>query len=950
MTEKEHNDALLEKIVADYTRRFRKGNPPAIGKYKAKFPKLAGEIEDLLSSVAMIEGLKVESESSSTQASLDDDLTGRKQFGDYLLIRELGRGGMGVVYEAVHQSLGRRVALKVMRSRKVNDEKYIVRFRREAQAAAQLHHTNIVSVFGVGECDGYHYYVMEFIDGTPLNGVVKTIAWQISESGQSEMPEYDGDTQINGNLNSHDLRNSPTIAAPANETEKVEDSGTFSVQAISSVNLSHNHHLIEGKSRFRWLANVGSQIADALSYAHGQGILHRDVKPANLIVDQQDRVWITDFGLVKLNENIDTLTKTGDIIGTPQYMAPESFKGKYDQRSEVYCLGLTLYELATLQPAFKNGSTGEVIHSITTTSPPSPRKIDSSVPHDLNVIIEKAISRDPESRYETAVQLRDDLRAFYEDRPIAATHPSIFEQAWRWSRRNPLVATLTAVSAILLCAVAATASIGYASTTRAYSELADEARFTEAARNLAVENEKIAIANEQKIQKEFERAEANVSLTIEAFDNILHDIVAPGSNDAFEFDGLGELGGIATTVTVKDAKILNKIAQFYERFAQQNTHNESLKSETARAFRRVANINHLIGETEAAIEAYEKSLAIYQPVLDEKPDSIEALLNVVDTRSEMIVAIRRTEDFRRAQEENSKNVEMIKAHSQQSLPEARLALAKSLASAGSTVVNMIAANNSASNSRSSDEFRMRRASKKLMPLIKRHLEGVERAITIGESLLELEPENEKYRWLLCECYCSLGAVQLSMDGSEAKSGKESITKSIEQIESLIEEFEDNLEYKYSLALASLLLPTEEPSAAKARIKEITEIADDLISKNPNPKYKQLKVVAHIKMADLLLECKKPLMAKVEQGHACDILKTLDREFVGRVHLRNIRLRLSNNYLALAQHFESNGDRRSGSQMRKLARELTEHRRGIGPGPLNGRPPGRGGVMFPSGAF
>ena len=112
------------------------------------------------------------------------------------------------------------------------------------------------------------------------------------------------------------------------------------------------------------------------------------------------------------------------------------------------------------------------------------------------------------------MQLRDDLRAFYEDRPIAATHPSIFEQAWRWSRRNPLVATLTAVSAILLCAVAATASIGYASTTRAYSELADEARFTEAARNLAVENEKIAIANEQKIQKEFERAEANVSLTL----------------------------------------------------------------------------------------------------------------------------------------------------------------------------------------------------------------------------------------------------------------------------------------------------------------------------------------------------------------------------------------------------------------------------------------------------
>ena len=210
MADEVTKDELLEKIVADYTRRFREGSPPAIGEYKSKYPKLANEIEELLTSVAMIEGLKIESASSSSgEDSSTDDLAKRKQLGDYLLIRELGRGGMGVVFEAVHQSLGRRVALKVMKSRDANDEKYITRFRREAQAAAQLHHTNIVSVFGVGDCDGYHYYVMEFIDGIPLNQVVKTIAWRASQSGQDHADstrDFDSATRL-----SNDRTDEPAV-------------------------------------------------------------------------------------------------------------------------------------------------------------------------------------------------------------------------------------------------------------------------------------------------------------------------------------------------------------------------------------------------------------------------------------------------------------------------------------------------------------------------------------------------------------------------------------------------------------------------------------------------------------------------------------------------------------------------------------------------------------------
>ncbi len=203
----------------------------------------------------------------------------------------------------------------------------------------------------------------------------------------------------------------------------------------------------------RSVARVGLQVADALAYAHKQGILHRDIKPSNLLLDLQGTVWVTDFGLAKA-EDADELTHTGDIVGTVRYMAPERFEGSSLPQSDVYALGMTLYEMLTLRPAFGDSNRARLIQRILKEEPPAPRKLDPRIPRDLETVILKAIAHDPARRYATAGELAEDLRRFLADRPIQARRSRLPERFWRWCRRNPAIASLTVIIALLLCVVA----------------------------------------------------------------------------------------------------------------------------------------------------------------------------------------------------------------------------------------------------------------------------------------------------------------------------------------------------------------------------------------------------------------------------------------------------------------------------------------------------------------
>ena len=335
--------------------RCRRGESPSITDYAARFPEAAERIRSILPTVAMMEQLK---RGETHQCRDDAPRSNPERLGEFRVLRELGRGGMGVVYEAVQESLGRHVALKVIHHIHLTPKR-LERFQREARAVAQLHHTNIVPIFGVGEHEGLPYYVMQVIDGSGLDDLLKT--WR--------------------------------RAGPP-------------------------------PSRERWglVTRVGIQAGMALQYAHEQGIQHRDIKPANLLIDQNQTIWITDFGLAKLTGH-DDLTASGDVIGTLRYLAPEALRGETDARSDVYSLGTTLYELLTLTPPFGELSPSELLRHVSEGELPRPRRLDPSIPPDLETIVLKAIAREPRHRYATAAELADDLKSFLEDRPIRARRP-----------------------------------------------------------------------------------------------------------------------------------------------------------------------------------------------------------------------------------------------------------------------------------------------------------------------------------------------------------------------------------------------------------------------------------------------------------------------------------------------------------------------------------------------
>jgi serine/threonine protein kinase/WD40 repeat protein len=442
-------DALAEEFVA----RHRRGENPSLSEYVARHPELADDIRDLFPGLLLMEDVRPQVV-DATGPFAAPPRCGPEQLGDYRILREVGRGGMGVVYEAEQLSLGRHVALKVLPTHGLMNPTFLERFRREAKAAARLHHTNIVPVFGVGEADGVYYYAMQFIQGQSLDQVlddVRRLRRQPATrgGGPDALASVGERSMAQGLLTGQ-------FALPTVEGERKSDSHTAVAPPPAPTGPRSSTGLSAGGSEaqyFRSVARLGLQAADALTYAHRQGVLHRDVKPSNLLLDQQGTVWITDFGLAKA-EGADELTQTGDIVGTIRFMAPERFDGRSLPQSDVYSLGLTLYEMLTLRPAFHDINKARLIEKVLHDPPMPPRKIDPHLPRDLETIVLKCLSKDAAGRYATAEELADDLRRFLTDRTIRARRVGNTERLWRWCRRNPAVASLLAAVFVLLAAVA----------------------------------------------------------------------------------------------------------------------------------------------------------------------------------------------------------------------------------------------------------------------------------------------------------------------------------------------------------------------------------------------------------------------------------------------------------------------------------------------------------------
>ncbi|HVJ79769.1 MAG TPA: serine/threonine-protein kinase [Planctomycetia bacterium] len=363
------------------------------------------------------------------------------RFGDFRILREIGRGGMGVVYEAVQEPLGRRVAVKAVTERMRDATQFLERFLREARASARLHHTNIVPVFQVGVADGIHYFAMQYIDGEPLQASLSRMRAERKNGPKGEKPPTT-QKQPDGDSDTH-------FISPADSFELGPTSAPKSAPSTA----------LGGPDRpgyFKEVAALVAPAADALAHAHSEGVLHRDVKPGNLLLERDGKLWVTDFGIAKDCNDVD-LTVTGQLLGTRRYIAPERLEGNSDARSDVYSLGATLYELVALKPAIEGADEHAILARIEAGDFPTPSAAAGvAVPLDLETIILKAMARRPEDRYQTASALAEDLRAFAADRPIAARRLTWIGKSRRWARRNPVAATLVA---LLFCSLAAGTAI-----------------------------------------------------------------------------------------------------------------------------------------------------------------------------------------------------------------------------------------------------------------------------------------------------------------------------------------------------------------------------------------------------------------------------------------------------------------------------------------------------------
>ncbi len=552
-------DPALAELVERLTARLHGGEPVDVDAISANHPEYADRLRQLLPALEVLADLG-RSAGHEAAPSGPGPLAQLGVLGDYRIVREVGRGGMGVVYEAWQLSLNRRVALKVLPFAAALDPRQLQRFHNEAQAAAGLHHTQIVPVFAVGVERGVHYYAMQFIEGRPLSEVIRA-------------------------LRRLDLREPTERATPDNAASEPPT-------ALLSSGSSPT-----GRPFFQAVARLGIQAAEALEYAHSLGVVHRDIKPANLLLDTRGEVWVTDFGLARIQAEAGlTLTLTGDVLGTLRYMSPEQALGRrglVDHRGDIYSLGVTLYELLTLQPAVSGSDRQEILSRIAFEEPAPPRRINPEVPRELETILLKVMSKEPESRYATAQDLADDLGRFLEHKPIRAKRPTLRERAVKWSRRHPAYVAF----AFILLAVGATA-LAISSALLARKQL-------EVSRQRDRANESAEIANAQRAL-----AERNARLARQAVDEMFTQVAEKWLADQPKLEQV-------------QREFLEKSLHYYEEFSRQDDPHPSVRGSVVDALSRVGNIRLRLGAVQAAEDAFRRSLAIAQGLVDEAPSNRE---------------------------------------------------------------------------------------------------------------------------------------------------------------------------------------------------------------------------------------------------------------------------------------------------------------------------------------
>lgn len=564
----------LARILDEYLVAIEQGHSVTPEELIAKYPADAQQLRGYLSGLNLFHAAAIEPANNLLSgAKKSTEIPASLQtIGDYRLVRELGRGGMGVVYEAWQLSLRRRVALKVLPFTSAHDAKQLGRFKNEAQAAAQVQHPNIVPVFAIGEDCGTNYYVMQLIDGQSLTSLLNALRSPGNAPCDITVP--------NNGLTYNSRRVGSNVEPPARESHT-----------------SPPMRAADTADHIRVVARLGIQAAEALHAAHEYGIVHRDVKPSNLLLDDHGKLWVTDFGLARCRDD-QGLTQSGDVLGTMRYMSPEQAQGRLsliDHRTDIYSLGLTLYELATLN--HPDDEAGEVAKLFDRhRSAPKPlRHWNRHIPSDFQTVVLKCLGEYPHERYPTAKELADDLQRFLEGRPILATPPSIATRVSKWAkRRRGVVYATAAVLAVAIIAVA-TSSI------------------------LLSRQRSAHIAADQRTIKDRLRDE---SLRLQAIYARVADELAP-------------IPGAEAVAS----RMLKDGVQDYERLVREIGEDPLFVADAARAQGTLGTLDEKLGNRAGAIEAHSKAKGTWEHALAREPKNSDYARNLARSLNNLALLI-----------------------------------------------------------------------------------------------------------------------------------------------------------------------------------------------------------------------------------------------------------------------------------------------------------------------
>jgi len=872
----------VEVLADEFARRLRDGEHPSVHEYAEQYPDLADSIRVLFPTIAMMEraGERTDPSGGASRPPTDGFQLDREVVGDFRILREIGRGGMGVVYEAQQQSLNRRVALKVLCPAVSRSPRQLRRFRREAEAAARLHHTNIVPVFGVGEDAGLHFYAMQLIDGVSFGDILDVLLtsgegdWPIAEA-----PGGDGEAGSAG----FTVTEAASALLRRTARSRVRARGVSSDSASADCFVTRGLGVGPGEGGpdapdasprrvpagellrdlpeyWRRVAKIGISVARALGYSHEQGILHRDIKPSNVLLDRKGIVWVADFGLAKPADG-EGVTNPGDVVGTIRYMAPEQFNGLADARSDIHSLGLMLYELLTLRPAYATARHGHLIRQKMTAPPPPPRSIVPEVPRDLETIVLKACAIAPDHRYPRAEDLEADLKRYLEGRPIRARRVSVAEKLWRWARRNPVTAALSTSTMLLLLTAAVVFAVGKYRTDRALGLLAVEkarverektrveserAKAVRASDLLAAEKQRVeserakAVAAGARATREYARAEANLRGAVAAFEQIMRNIASRGVPKSFA----PEEGEAARAVTPADVALLETLLAFFDEFADRNV--ADLQVESARARRRVGDIQKQLGRFGDAEDNYREALDAYCAHAEKSGEAAAYLVerarilaDIADLRSRRgnaATAALAYQDARR----------LLESVGSGAPADVRFELAKTLTLKAS--IGVPAGVRPKPFTGPSGRLRMRgmarggrrrldAGAETLGPWAAQQSGDCEHALEILSDLLAGDPNNPDYRLARARAHRARALLDVRDDDSAAAA--QSLQAAVEQLERLTTDLPAAARFRYELA-DTLRTPIGKDDGAADRVRRAVALSAKLLAGHPEvPEYQAL---------------------------------------------------------------------------------------------------------------